>query len=137
MLCSTTKESVLKQFCQRRQLPRRLGFRSKDLLEQLVEHPHQGVVVLGSEHFCDKPPTLLQELRGKLERTESEFSCKIKGQPMSEMSTFASTTRETANVIDRLHCLHLERMRPESSSDQHLVHRHEETRQPSKSGAPF
>lgn len=51
---------------------RRLRFGRVDLLEELLEHPHDGVVVFGAEHLGDEPAALLEELGRKLERLQHQ-----------------------------------------------------------------
>lgn len=42
-------------------------------LEQLLEHPHQGIIVLTSEHLSDKVTPLAQKLRRQLQTLKHEF----------------------------------------------------------------
>ena len=51
---------------------RRLRLGGLHLLEELLEDPHDGVVVLGAEDLRHKPAVLLQELRRQLERLQRQ-----------------------------------------------------------------
>lgn len=44
------------------------------LLEELLEDPHQGLIVFGAKDFGDKGPSFCEKLAGQLERHEGEMS---------------------------------------------------------------
>lgn len=51
---------------------RRLGLCRVHLLEQLLQHPNEGVVVLRTEHLGDEPASLAQELRRQFQGAKRE-----------------------------------------------------------------
>ena len=52
----------------------RLGLGGLHLPEELLEDPHEGLVVLGAKDFGDKSPSFSKKLAGELERHEGEMS---------------------------------------------------------------
>ena len=52
----------------------RLGFSGHDLFEELLEHPHEGLVILGAEHLGNKDTSFLEEFTGQLERVKRQLS---------------------------------------------------------------
>lgn len=82
-------------------VPRGLRFGGLNLLEELLEDPHERLVVFGAEDFRDERAALREELAGQFESHQSETRCRTQTQPMTLLTRSGLPIRGVFLYLER------------------------------------